>query len=174
LGVVTAVGSLAMFGAFAVFTDTQNVPNNSFSVGTLDISASPTTALVTFTGMAPGDEVTRPITVTNAGSLELVLATFGARLVGCQPYAVYGGSMGSTGSLGSVALIENVPARFLKVGDVVVFQPPASGEPPSPLMDRIISIDEVDGQQAPCPASSMSLSMRACQTRATASTQTTW
>ena len=71
VGVVTAVGSLAMFGAFAVFTDTQSVPNNTFNVGTLDISTSPTTALVTFSGMAPGDEVTNPITVTNGGSLEL-------------------------------------------------------------------------------------------------------
>ena len=71
LGVVSAVASFGIFGGFAVFTDTQNVPNNTFSVGTLEISTSPTTALVTFSGMAPGDEVTNPITVTNAGSLEL-------------------------------------------------------------------------------------------------------
>ena len=71
VGVVTAIGALFMFGAFAVFTDTQNVPNNTFSVGTLDISTSPTTALVTFSGMAPGDEVTNPITVTNSGTLGL-------------------------------------------------------------------------------------------------------
>ena len=71
MGIVTAVGSLAMFGAFAVFRDTQSVPANTFSTGTLDISTNPTTALVTFSGMAPGDEVTNPITVTNSGTLEL-------------------------------------------------------------------------------------------------------
>jgi signal peptidase len=60
---------------------------------------------------------------------------------------MYGGSMGSTASIGSVALIENVPAETLKVGDVVVFQPPSSGEPRSPLMHRIISIEEVNGQR---------------------------
>jgi signal peptidase len=76
--------------------------------------------------------------------LAAVLATLGARLSGYQPYVMYGGSMGSTASLGSVAFIENVPAESLQVGDVVVFQPPSSREP---LMHRIISIEEVDGQR---------------------------
>jgi spore coat-associated protein N len=71
VGVVTAVGAFAMFGAFAIFTDTASVPNNTFSVGTLDISTNPATALVTFSGMAPGDQVTNPITVSNAGTLQL-------------------------------------------------------------------------------------------------------
>lgn len=75
--------------------------------------------------------------------LGAVLATLGARLLGYQPYVMYGGSMGSTASLGSVAFIENVPAGSLKVGDVVVFEPPSSKEP---LMHRIISIEEVNGQ----------------------------
>jgi len=79
--------------------------------------------------------------------LVAVLATLGARLLGYQPYVMYGGSMGSTASLGSVAFIEKVPAASLKVGDVVVFQPPSSEEPRSPLMHRIISIEEVDGQR---------------------------
>jgi predicted ribosomally synthesized peptide with SipW-like signal peptide len=55
----------------AIWTDSQAVDANVFSAGTVDISTSPTTALVTYSGMAPGDEVTNPITVTNAGSLEL-------------------------------------------------------------------------------------------------------
>jgi spore coat-associated protein N len=55
----------------AIWTDSQDVDANVFSTGTLDISTSPTTALVTFSDMAPGDEVTSPIIVTNAGSLEL-------------------------------------------------------------------------------------------------------
>ena len=55
----------------AIWTDSQDVDANVFSTGTLDISTNPTTALVTFSGMAPGDQVTNPITVTNAGSLQL-------------------------------------------------------------------------------------------------------
>ncbi|GAI92721.1 unnamed protein product, partial [marine sediment metagenome] len=55
----------------AIWTDSQAVDANVFSAGTVDISTSPATALVTYSGMAPGDEVTNPITVTNDGSLEL-------------------------------------------------------------------------------------------------------
>ena len=54
----------------ALFTDTQSVGANTFSTGTIDIATSPTSALVTFSNMAPGDEVTNPITVTNDGSLQ--------------------------------------------------------------------------------------------------------
>jgi len=71
LVVVSLLASFAVFGSFAIFTDTQSVPNNTFSTGTLDISTNPTTALVTFSGMAPADQVTNPITVTNSGSLQL-------------------------------------------------------------------------------------------------------
>jgi len=71
LAVVSLLASFAVFGSFAIFTDTASVPNNTFTVGTLDISTNPATALVTFSGMAPGDQVTNPITVTNAGTLQL-------------------------------------------------------------------------------------------------------
>lgn len=55
----------------AVWTDTQAVGANSFSTGSVDISSSPTTALVTFSSMAPGDTVTAPVTVSNAGTMQL-------------------------------------------------------------------------------------------------------
>lgn len=55
--------------AQALFTDTASVPANVFTAGTVDISTAPTSALVTFSGMAPGDQVTAPITVTNAGNM---------------------------------------------------------------------------------------------------------
>jgi signal peptidase len=80
-------------------------------------------------------------------ALAAILASVGARLLGYSPYVMYGGSMGSTAPLGSVALIEDVPAESLKVGDVIVFRPPSSGQPREPLMHRIISIEEVDGQR---------------------------
>lgn len=68
LALFTTVISLSVI---AVFTDTQSVGSNTFSTGTVDISTSPTTALVTYADMVPGDEVTNPITVSNDGTLEL-------------------------------------------------------------------------------------------------------
>jgi hypothetical protein len=68
---VSVGASFVVFGSFAIFTDSQSVPSNTFSTGTLELSTNPTTALVTFSGMAPNDEVTNPITVTNSGSLQL-------------------------------------------------------------------------------------------------------
>jgi spore coat-associated protein N len=68
VGVVAATLGVA---SNAIFTDSQDVDANTFSTGTVDISTNPTTALVTYTGMAPGDEATNDITVSNAGTLEL-------------------------------------------------------------------------------------------------------
>jgi camelysin-like metallo-endopeptidase len=55
----------------AIFTDTQAVSGNTFSTGSVDITTSPTSALVTFSGMTPGDKVTAPLTVSNAGTMAL-------------------------------------------------------------------------------------------------------
>lgn len=71
-GVILAVfATVLTVSVQALFTDTASVPANAFTSGTLDISTSPTTALVTFTTMAPGDEVTNPVTVSNDGNLDL-------------------------------------------------------------------------------------------------------
>lgn len=61
----------------AVFTDNASVPANTFSTGTIDIGTSPASAFVTFSGMAPGDAVTSPVTVSNAGDLALRYAVTG-------------------------------------------------------------------------------------------------
>lgn len=57
--------------SLAIFTSTAVVPANTFSTGSVIISTNPTSALVTFAAMAPGDEVTAPITVSNDGTLAL-------------------------------------------------------------------------------------------------------
>lgn len=57
--------------AAALFTDSQAVDANAFTTGTLDLTTDRTTALVTFNNMAPGDQATAPIVVTNNGSLSL-------------------------------------------------------------------------------------------------------
>jgi len=55
----------------AVFTDSDSVSGNAFSTGNVDISNSPTSAVVSLTDMAPGDSIVAPLTVSNDGSLEL-------------------------------------------------------------------------------------------------------
>lgn len=66
-----SIASLAVASSGAIFTDTQSVGANTFTTGTVDISTSPATALVTASAMAPGDNAESAITVSNAGSLEL-------------------------------------------------------------------------------------------------------
>ena len=68
LTVATLAGGMV---SLAVFTGTANVPANTFTTGSVIISTNPTTALVTFAAMAPGDQVTAPITVSNDGTLAL-------------------------------------------------------------------------------------------------------
>jgi spore coat-associated protein N len=76
------VGALAAVGlavvsitagatSLALFTSTASADANAFSTGTVTIGTTPTTALVTLAGMAPGDQVTAPITVSNSGTLAL-------------------------------------------------------------------------------------------------------
>ena len=68
-----AAGLLALFigAGSAIFTSQAAVAANTFTTGTLAISTNPTSALVTFSNMAPGDQVTAPLSVSNTGSLDL-------------------------------------------------------------------------------------------------------
>lgn len=56
--------------SLALFADNASVASNTFSVGTIDITTSPTSAVVTFSAMVPGEQVTAPLTVNNAGTAE--------------------------------------------------------------------------------------------------------
>ncbi len=71
IAVLAVTVGLLSLSVLALFTDTASVPANTFATGTVDISTSPTTALLTFSNMAPGDAVVNPITVSNDGSLQL-------------------------------------------------------------------------------------------------------
>ncbi len=68
---VLAVSALAIGMTDALFTDTQSVTGNTFTTGTVDISATPSSAVLTASTMAPGDRVENSLTVANDGSLEL-------------------------------------------------------------------------------------------------------
>jgi len=64
--------ALAVFltaGTLALFTDSQDVPGNGFTTGTVDLSATPASALVTLNNMAPGDVTTNSLVVSNSGTL---------------------------------------------------------------------------------------------------------
>jgi predicted ribosomally synthesized peptide with SipW-like signal peptide len=69
--VLALLVSVLSVGVLAVFTDSTSVGANTFATGDVDLSTSPTSALVTFSAMLPGDQVTAPITVTNDGSADL-------------------------------------------------------------------------------------------------------
>ncbi len=71
LAVVIVTLSMVTVATLAVFTDSTSVSGNTFTAGTVDITTAPTTAVVTATDLAPGDEVTAPLTVTNSGTLDL-------------------------------------------------------------------------------------------------------
>lgn len=56
----------------ALFTDSQTVGSNTFTTGSLHLSAQKTASdALTLSSMAPGDAVVAPIDVTNTGNLAL-------------------------------------------------------------------------------------------------------
>ena len=69
------VAMVAMFlgtGGLAVFTDSADVTANTFDSGDIEITTSPTSAVVTFADMIPGDTTgQQPLTVNNIGTDEL-------------------------------------------------------------------------------------------------------
>ena len=68
--VLLAAGALTIT-SLALFTDTATVTNNTFTTGTVDINATPATAVVSAAAMVPGDQDTAPLTVSNDGTIDL-------------------------------------------------------------------------------------------------------
>lgn len=64
-------GTMATIMSLALFTDSADVTGNTFSTGSVDISAAPATAALSFPGMTPGDQDTAPLLVSNGGTLDL-------------------------------------------------------------------------------------------------------
>lgn len=71
LAVLFLAGTMFTVASLALFTDQETVAGNAFSTGTVDLLATPATAVVTAPAMAPGDQVTAPLDIANSGSLEL-------------------------------------------------------------------------------------------------------
>ena len=70
LAVLALAGGVFTVASLALFTDQETVTGNAFSTGTVDLVATPATAVVTASAMAPGDQVTAPLTVDNSGTLD--------------------------------------------------------------------------------------------------------
>ncbi len=71
LAVLFLAGTVFSIASLALFTDQETVAGNAFATGTVDLLATPATAVVTAAAMAPGDQVTAPLDIANSGSLEL-------------------------------------------------------------------------------------------------------
>jgi spore coat-associated protein N len=71
LAVLAMAGGIFTVASLALFTDQETVTGNSFTSGTLDLVATPATAVVTAGAMAPGDQVTAELDALNNGTLEL-------------------------------------------------------------------------------------------------------
>jgi camelysin-like metallo-endopeptidase len=63
--VLAGFAALVTVSSSALFTDQQAVGANAFATGTIDISVTPASAAITFSGMMPGDTVTDDLVVTN-------------------------------------------------------------------------------------------------------------
>ena len=76
LAVVLAAVGITV-GSGASFTASAANPGNAFTTGTLVIANSPSTALLSVTGMKPGDSPSSTVDITNTGSLagDFVLKT---------------------------------------------------------------------------------------------------
>ena len=147
LAALMAIGVLS-FGARvatqALFTDTQSVAANTFTAGTVDITTSPVSSVVTIATAAPGDVIYGSIQVSNGGNLELRYAVtsdttenvLAAQLdltvrgpagaaTGCDAsgFGIFGAGVlygaGDLGSTGTLNLIGN-PAQGAQANDRVL------------------------------------------------------
>jgi spore coat-associated protein N len=69
---LAVVGMTAGTWSLALFTSQAVVSSNTFTAGTVILTTDhPSTAIISFSNMAPGDQVTNPLLVSNTGTLAL-------------------------------------------------------------------------------------------------------
>jgi hypothetical protein len=136
--IATIASSTAMVGAgaytLALFTSSAANAGNAFAVGTVTIGVSPASALITLTGMLPGDSTTGTLTVSSTGNstlryamttaatdpdgialrdqMTLVVKTVDTNTAGC---ANFNGTQLFSGTLAGGALGD--PAQGAQAGD---------------------------------------------------------
>jgi predicted ribosomally synthesized peptide with SipW-like signal peptide len=71
---ITAIAVVSLSAgamSLALFTDDVDVGNNGFTTGTVDLTASPASALFSVSAMMPGDSDYGQLTVSNSGTAQL-------------------------------------------------------------------------------------------------------
>jgi spore coat-associated protein N len=68
---MAALSLIAASFSLGLWTDQATVGGNTFTAGTIDISTSPTSAVIGLNPMMPGDTVNGTLTINNAGSAQL-------------------------------------------------------------------------------------------------------
>lgn len=63
------IGRAVTTESLAVFTDSKSNSANTFTTGLVQITDIPSSAVVTFANMVPGDSITAPLDIANSGSL---------------------------------------------------------------------------------------------------------
>ncbi len=118
----------------ALFTDSQDLGANSFTTGTLVLGLNPATALFSVANMAPGDSVSRPLTVSDAGTLGLRYAVSATAtnpdakaLRGQLLFTVYSGVTAGNCTAGNVAGGTVLYGPAAVGASAAVFGNPASG-----------------------------------------------
>ena len=84
---------------------------------------------------------------TTLAAAAALAASLGPQLLGYSSVVVYGGSMADSISAGSIAVTEEVQPENVGVGNVIVFHPPAASANSPPLMHRVVSVREENGQR---------------------------
>ena len=70
IAILAVAGGMFMIASLALFSDQETAAGNAFSTGTIDLVATPASAVISAADMAPGDQVTASLDVANSGSLE--------------------------------------------------------------------------------------------------------
>lgn len=86
MGIATAVLGIGLIGGgtFAYFSD-QEVVENSFAAGTLDLGVDPTIAF-SVDNLKPGDHMTRSFKMTNEGTLDIGKVLMNASFSGTEDF----------------------------------------------------------------------------------------
>ncbi len=71
IAVSTLAACVSLGGGLSLFTQSIDDGSNAFTSGSVVISASPSSAFITMSNMAPGDTETEDLTIANEGSLQL-------------------------------------------------------------------------------------------------------
>lgn len=66
IGVAALIGATTA-GTMALFTGQATIGANAFNTGIVSLTTTPSTALVTYANMMPGDSTTQQVLVTNTG-----------------------------------------------------------------------------------------------------------